>query len=112
MDPELEVHVILDNYATHKHEKVRTWLAKNPRVHFHFTPTGASWSNMVERLFAELDNRQLKRLAVNSVPQLIDAITAYLDRRNEDPKPFVWTKSAKDILTKINRGLHTLAAQH
>ena len=67
---------------------------------------------MVERLFAELDNRQLKRLAVNSVPQLIDAIKAYLDRRNQDPTPFVWTKSAKDILTKINRGLQTLAAQH
>ncbi len=67
---------------------------------------------MVERLFAELDNRQLKRLAVNSVPQLIDAIDAYLERRNLDPTPFVWTKFAKDILTKINRGLHTLAAQH
>ena len=112
VEAELEIHVILDNYATHKHANVRKWLAKNPRVHFHFTPTGASWSNMVERLFAELDNRQLKRLAVNSVPQLIDAINAYLDRRNEDPKPFVWTKSAKDILVKINSGLQTLAAQH
>ncbi len=112
VDPELEIHIILDNYATHKHENVRTWLAKNPRVKFHFTPTGASWSNMVERLFAELDNRQLKRLAVNSVPELIDAITAYLDHRNENPTPFVWTKSAKDILTKINRGLDTLAALH
>ena len=87
VDPDLEIHVILDNYATHKHENVRKWLAKNPRVTFHFTPTGASWSNMVERLFAELDNRQLKRLAVNSVPQLIDAINAYLDRRNLDPLP-------------------------
>ena len=83
-----------------------------PRVHFHFTPTGASWSNMVERFFAELDNRQLKRLAVNSVPQLIDAINAYLDRRNLDPTPFVWTKSAEVIIAKINRGLKTLAAQH
>ncbi len=112
VDPELDIHVILDNYATHKHANVRTWLTKNPRVHFHFTPTGASWSNMVERLFAELDNRQLKRLAVNSVPQLIDAINAYLDRRNQDPAPFVWTKSAKEILAKINRGLTTLVAQH
>ncbi len=112
VEPGLEIHVILDNYATHKHENVRRWLAKNPRVHFHFTPTGASWSNMVERLFAELDNRQLKRLAVTSVQQLIDAITLYLDRRNQDPTPFVWTKSAEEILTKINRGLQTVAAQH
>ena len=112
VEADLEIHVVLDNYATHKHENVRKWLAKNPRVHFHFIPTGASWCNMVERLFAELDNRQLKRLAVNSVPQLIDAIDAYLDHRNLNPTPFVWTKSAKDILDKISRGLDTLAAQH
>ncbi len=65
--PDLEIHVILDNYATHKHEKVRNWLARNPRVHFHFVPTGGSWANIVERLFGELDERQLKRVAVNSV---------------------------------------------
>jgi transposase len=112
VDSDLEIHVILDNYATHKHENVRKWLAKNPRAHFHFIPTGASWSNMVERLFAELDGRQLKRLAVNSVPQLIEAIEAYLDHRNEDPTPFVWSKSAKEILDKINRGLNTLARLH
>ena len=64
VDPDLEIHVILDNYATHKHEKVRNWLARNPRVHFHFVPTGASWANIVERLFGELDERQLKRLAI------------------------------------------------
>ena len=95
VDPDLEIHVILDNYATHKHEKVRNWLARNPRVHFHFVPTGASWANIVERLFGELDERQLKRLAVNSVSQLIHAINTYLDHRNEDPTPFVWTKSAR-----------------
>ena len=71
VDPDLEIHVILDNYATHKHEKVRNWLARNLRVHFHFVPTGASWANIVERLFGELDERQLKRLAVNSVSQLM-----------------------------------------
>jgi transposase len=112
VDPDLEIHVILDNYATHKHEKVRNWLARNPRVHFHFVPTGASWANIVERLFGELDERQLKRLAVNSVPELIHAIDAYLEHRNEDPTPFVWTKSAQEILTKINRGLKTLEALH
>ncbi len=110
--PGLDIHVVLDNYATHKHKKVRAWLAKNPRVHFHFTPTGASWANMVERLFAELDNRQLKRLAVTSVAELIDAINNYLDNRNINPTPFVWTKSAQEIITKIHRGLKTLAAIH
>ena len=112
VDPDLEIHVILDNYATHKHEKVRNWLARNLRVHFHFVPTGASWANIVERLFGELDERQLKRLAVNSVSQLIHAINAYLEHRNEDPTPFVWTKSAQEILTKIDRGLKTLEALH
>ena len=112
VEPELDIHVILDNYATHKHEKVRNWLARNPRVHFHFVPTGASWANLVERLFGELDQRQLKRLAVNSVPELVHAIDAYLEHRNENPKPFVWTKSAQEILDKINRGLKTLEALH
>ena len=110
VDPDLEIHVILDNYATHEHEKIRNWLAKNPRIHFHFVPTGASWANLVERLFGELDERQLKRLAVNSVSQLIHAIDTYLEHRNEDPTPFVWTKSAQEILTKIHRGLKTLEA--
>jgi len=112
VDPDLEIHVILDNYATHKHEKIRNWLAKNPRIHFHFVPTGASWANLVERLFGELDERQLKRLAVNSVSQLIHAIDTYLEHRNEDPTPFVWTKSEQEILTKIHRGLKTLEALH
>ena len=112
VDPDLEIHVILDNYATHKHEKIRNWLARNPRIHFHFVPTGASWANLVERLFGELDERQLKRLAVNSVSQLIHAIDTYLEHRNEDPTPFVWTKSAQEILTKIHRGLKTLEALH
>jgi len=112
VEPELDIHVILDNYATHKHEKVRNWLARNPRVHFHFVPTGACWANLVERLFGELDERQLKRLAVNSVPELVHAIDAYLERRNQDPTPFVWTKSAQEILDKIHRGLMTLATVH
>lgn len=112
VDPDLEIHVILDNYATHKHEKIRNWLARNPRIHFHFVPTGASWANLVERLFGELDERQLKRLAVNSVSQLIHAIDTYLEHRNEDPTPFVWTKSAQEILTKIHRRLKTLEALH
>lgn len=110
--PELDIHVILDNYATHKHAAVRAWLAKHPRVHFHFTPTSASWLNLVERFFAELTNRQLKRLAVTSVGQLIDTITRYIDRRNNDPKPFVWAASPKTIIAKVNKAKETLATQH
>jgi transposase len=112
VEPGLDVHVILDNYATHKHEKVRRWLERNDHVHFHFVPTGASWLNLVERFFSELTERQLRRLAVTSVPELISAIDAYITHRNEDPTPFVWTKSAKDIIQKIQRGLTTLEAVH
>jgi transposase len=112
VEPELEIHVVLDNYATHKHEKVRRWLERHPRVQFHFVPTGASWLNLVERLFSELDQRQLKRLAVTSVDELIATITTYLDHRNVDPKPFIWTKSAQEILDKIERGLNTLETVH
>ena len=96
--PDLEIHVILDNYATHKHEKVRRWLKRNPRVQFHSVPTGASWLNLVERLFSELAERQLRRLAVNSVLELMDVIDTYIRNRHENPKPFVWTKSAHEII--------------
>ena len=89
---ELDIHVILDNYATHKHPAVRAWLDKHPRVHFHFIPTSSSWLNLVERFFSELTTRQLKRLAVTSVDQLIEAINHYIDRRNDNPTPFVWTR--------------------
>jgi len=106
---ELDIHVILDNYATHKHPAVTTWLEKHPRVRFHFTPTSSSWLNLVERFFSELSSRQLKRLAVNSVDQLIRAITNYIDHRNEDPRPFVWTASPKSILAKVNKAKDTLA---
>lgn len=109
---ELDIHVILDNYATHKHPAVRAWLEKHPRVQFHFTPTSASWLNLVERFFSELTTRQLKRLAVTSVAQLIEAITRYIDHRNEHPKPFVWTASPKSILAKVRKAKETLATQH
>jgi transposase len=109
---ELDIHVILDNYATHKHAVIRAWLEKHPRVHFHFTPTSASWLNLVERFFAELTNRQLKRLAVTSVSQLTDTITRYIDRRNKNPKPFVWTAAPKAIIAKVRKAKETLATQH
>ena len=106
---ELEIHVILDNYATHKHPKVGQWLEKHPRVTFHFVPTSASWLNLVELLFNELTRRELKRLGVTGVDDLIAAITSYLQRRNEDPKPFVWTASADKILRKVRRAKAALA---
>ena len=110
--PDLAVHVILDNYATHKHPAVKRWLTRHPRVHFHFTPTSASWLNLVERFFSELTERQLRRLAVTSVEQLIAAITRYIDRRNEHPTPFVWTATVRQILTKVNKANKTLATLH
>ena len=109
---ELDIHVILDNYATHKHPAVRAWLDKHPRVHFHFIPTSSSWLNLVERFFSELTTRQLKRLAVTSVDQLIEAINHYIDRRNDNPTPFVWTASAQSIIAKVSKAKETLATQH
>jgi transposase len=110
--PELEVHFILDNASPHKHEAMKDWLAKNPRVHFHFVPTSSSWLNLVERFFGELTQRQLKRLAVTSVDPLIAAITAYVENRNRAPKPFVWTAAVQHILDKIGKAKQTLSALH
>ena len=111
-DPSLDLHFILDNYATHKHPKVQAWLERNPRVHFHFLPTSSSWLNLVERFFRDLNQRQLKRLAVGSVDELIRAITDYIDTRNRAPRPFVWTASVTHILSKVTKGNRTLEALH
>ncbi len=91
---------------------MKDWLDRHPRVHFHFVPTSSSWLNLVERFFSELTQRQLKRLAVHSVGQLVHAITSYIDHRNRAPKPFVWTATVRDILAKVNRANTALAAQH
>lgn len=106
----LQVHLILDNYATHKHPNVQAWLAKHPRFHLHFTPTSSSWLNLVERWFRELTDKALRRGVFHSVPDLITAIEAYLDAHNSDPKPFVWTATADDILAKVARGRVALRA--
>jgi transposase len=98
------VHVILDNYGTHGHDNVEAWLAKHPRFHFHFTPTSSSWLNLVERWFRELTDKAIRRGVFRSVPELIAAIEAYLAAHNKDPKPFVWTASADEILEKVRRG--------
>jgi transposase len=109
VDPGLEVHFILDNSSVHKAPAVKEWLAKNPRVYFHFTPTSSSWLNLVERFFGELTQRQIRRLAVTSVDQLIAAITGYIENRNRKPKPFVWTASVQQILDKVTKAKHTIA---
>jgi transposase len=99
----LEVHIILDNYGTHKTALIRKWFAKRPRFHLHFTPTYGSWLNLVERWFAELTNKRIRRGVFRSVKELEAAIRDYIEVHNEAPKPFVWTKTADEILNSIAR---------
>jgi transposase len=98
-----QIHMIVDNYSTHKHEKVERWLSRHPRFHMHFTPTGCSWLNMVERFFRDLTENRLRRGVFRSVEELIAAIFDYIDHHNENPKPFIWTAKAADILEKVKR---------
>jgi transposase len=98
---ELDLHLICDNYATHKTPAIKTWLAAHPRFHLHFTPTSGSWLNVVERWFAELTNRKLRRSTHRSVKALEDDVNAWIAAWNEDPKPFVWTKTADEILANL-----------
>jgi transposase len=100
---DLDVHLIMDNYATHKTEPIRKWLGARPRWHVHFTPTASSWVNQVERFFADITERQIRRGVHCSTAELETAIRAYLDAVNADPKPFRWTKSADDILAAVKR---------
>ena len=101
--PALEVHLILDNYGTHKTPAIRRWLVRHPRFHVHFTPTGGSWLNLVERWFAALTEKQLRRGVHRSTRELEAAIRHYLDLTNRDPRPFVWTKTADQILANLAR---------
>jgi transposase len=110
--PNLDVHLIADNYATHKHPKVKAWLARHPRFHMHFTPTSASWLNLVERFFGEITRKRIRRGVFHSVVDLQRAINDYLEIHNANPKPFVWTASASAILEKVNRGKQALESQH
>lgn len=107
-----DLHLILDNYATHKHAKVKAWLAKHPRFHLHFTPTSASWLNMVERFFRDLTVKSLRRGVFHSVPDLIATLDRYLAHYNEEPTPFVWTAKASDILMKVKRARRKLRPKH
>jgi transposase len=105
------LHLICDNYATHKHPTVRAWLAKHPRFHAHFTPTSASWLNMVERFFRDITTERLRRGVFRSLPELISAIKEYIAVHNHDPKPFVWTAKAHDILQKVIRANRRLSSK-
>ncbi len=100
---DLDVHLVMDNYATHKTPLIRNWLAKRPRWHVHLTPTGSSWINQVERFFTLLTERQIKRGVHRSVADLQAAIAAFIEQHNAEPAPFRWTKSADDILASIER---------
>ncbi len=99
----LDVHMILDNYGTHTHPNVKAWLEKHPRFVPHFTPTSSSWLNLVERWFGEITRKRIRRGIFKSVQELVTAIEEYIRCNNEDPKPFVWTRKAEEILEKVNR---------
>jgi len=110
--PHLDVHLIADNYATHKHPKVRAWLKRHPRFHMHFTPTSGSWLNQVERFFGRITQDRIRRGVFKSVAELELAIQQYVDHHNADPKPFIWTASATAILEKVARGRQALESVH
>ena len=110
--PALELHLIVDNYGTHTHPRVRSWLGRHPRVHLHFTPTSSSWLNLVERWFRDLTAKRLRRASFESVPDLIATIDAYVTHSNQNPHIFVWTASVDRILAKIAKCQEALDALH
>jgi transposase len=105
---ELDLHLIVDNYSTHKHPKVRAWLKRHPRFHQHFVPTSSSWLNMIERWFRDLTDKRIRRGVFRSVAELVAAIEAYIRHHNNNPKPFVWTAKAEDIIAKYRRAMAVL----
>ena len=100
---ELDLHLILDNYSTHKHPRVHRWLERHPRVHLHFTPTSSSWLNLIERWFRDITDQRIRRGVFRSVKELVAAIQSYIVVHNQNPKSFVWTARAEAILEKIRR---------
>jgi transposase len=105
---ELDLHLIVDNYATHKHPRVQSWLKPHPRFHVHFIPTSSSWLNLVERWFREITDKRIRRGTFHSVAQLIQAITDYIRHHNQSPKPYVWTAKADEILAKVQLARNVL----
>ena len=110
--PHLDLHLIVDNYATHKTPAVKRWLTRHSRFHLHFTPTSGSWLNMVERFFAEITRKRIRRGVFKSVDELKQAIMDYLDNHNGHPKPYAWTKTAAEIFSKVARAKQALESQH
>ena len=104
--------MILDNYGTHTYLKVQAWFAAHPRYHLHFTPTGTSWLNLVERWFAEITRKRIRRGAFRNVPELIRAIYQYLRENNKNPRPFIWTATVAKILRKVKHCKETLESAH
>jgi transposase len=110
--PEMDLHLIVDNYGTHKHTRVQSWIKRHPRFHLHFTPTSSSWLNLVERWFREITEKRLRRGSFQSVPELIDAIYEYLNNHNQNPQTFVWSAPVERILAKIAKCKEALDALH
>ena len=110
--PELDLHLVVDNYGTHKHPRVKSWLRRHPRFHLHFIPTSSSWLNLVERWFRDLTTKRIRRGSFRNVRELIVAITQYLDNHNQNPRVFVWTASVERILTKVAKCKEALDALH
>lgn len=110
--PYLDLHLIVDNYGTHKHQRVQKWLKRHPRFHFHFVPTSSSWLNMVERWFGEITRKRIRRGSFKNVPELITAITQYIENQNQNPRVFVWSASVERILSKIAKCKEVLDAPH
>jgi transposase len=106
------IHLIADNYATHKHPKVQRWLARHRRFHMHFTPTSSSWLNMVERFFRDLTDKRIRRGVFRNTDELVSAISDYIVHHNRAPKPFIWTAKANDILEKVKRARKALDNRH
>ncbi|MDE2485179.1 MAG: IS630 family transposase [candidate division NC10 bacterium] len=112
ISPELDLHLIVDNYGAHKHPRVTSWLRRHPRFHLHFIPTSSSWLNLVERWFRELSDKRIRRGSFGNVPELIAAIKDYLDSHNQNPRVFVWTASVEHILTKVAKCKEALDSLH
>jgi transposase len=110
--PELDLHLIVDNYGTHKHPRVTSWLRRHPRFHLHFIPTSSSWLNLVERWFRELSDKRIRRGSFGNVPELIAAIQDYLNSHNQNPRVFVWSASVEHILTKVAKCKEALDSLH
>ena len=112
VDPELQVHIIVDNYCTHKHEKVYRWLKRNRRFHLHFIPTSSSWLNLVERWFGKITDKRIRRGSFKNVKELEKAIYEFIQAHNDDPEPFVWSAPVERILKKIAKSKKALGTPH